>query len=268
MINIGTSGFSFPDWIGTIYPKSIKKENMLSYYEKELGFKTLEINFTYYTLPSQKALQGMNNKTGADFKFVIKAFKGLTHDIWNERKEIIDNKKIFDKFIYSIDPLVKDSKLSCIIAQFPYSFHHTEGNLEYLKFFKDRFGEIPVIIEFRNSDWVTDNTFTFLKNMRMGYCIVDEPGLKNLMPYYPAVTSDIAYFRFHGRNKNWFSVPASERYNYLYSEQELNEFLPGIIKISGKSKTTFVFFNNCHAGSAAKNAITLAKMIGQKNSKI
>ncbi len=261
MIFIGTSGFSFEDWRGTIYPANIKKEEMLSYYEKELGFKSLEINFTYYTLPSQKALNGMSKKTQDDFKFVVKAFKGLTHDIWNEKKEIKDNKDIFNKFIYSLDPLIKDNKLSCIIAQFPYSFHINDNTFNYLNFFKEQFREIPVIVEFRNKEWIAESTFDLLKKLQLGYCIVDEPKLKGLMPFYSEVTSDIAYFRFHGRNKNWFDAPSEERYNYFYSKEELEEFLPEIKKIAQQSKATFIFFNNCHAGSAAKNAITMAKMI-------
>ena len=77
MIKLGTSGFSFDDWVGVVYPPKIKKQDMLSYYEKELGFKCLEINSTYYTLPSQKSMEGMLKKVSADFEFTVKAFKGM-----------------------------------------------------------------------------------------------------------------------------------------------------------------------------------------------
>jgi uncharacterized protein YecE (DUF72 family) len=80
-IKIGTSGFSFQDWQGTVYPKHIKKEEWINYYEGELGFNALEVNYTYYTLPSFRSLKGMERKTSPAFQFVIKAFRGMTHDI-------------------------------------------------------------------------------------------------------------------------------------------------------------------------------------------
>ncbi|HHT9155648.1 MAG TPA: DUF72 domain-containing protein, partial [Candidatus Tripitaka sp. YC43] len=84
MIKLGTSGFSFDDWKGPIYPPKLKKQDMLSYYEKELGFKCLEINSTYYTLPSPKSMEGLAKKTSEDFEFTVKAFKGMTHEIWDK----------------------------------------------------------------------------------------------------------------------------------------------------------------------------------------
>jgi len=86
------------------------------------------------------------------------------------------------------------------------------------------------------------------------------------MPYIPRVTSDIGYFRFHGRNPNWFNVPMSVRYNYLYSDQELKEFLPDIGQISQKTAKTLVFFNNCYSGAAAKNAVQMAKLLAEASS--
>jgi uncharacterized protein YecE (DUF72 family) len=83
------------------------------------------------------------------------------------------------------------------------------------------------------------------------------------MPFAPKATSSIGYFRFHGRNKNWFNAPTSVRYDYLYSNDELKEFIPAIHDIALKTNTVLVFFNNCHAGSAAKNAIMLAQMLFQ-----
>jgi uncharacterized protein YecE (DUF72 family) len=261
MILVGTSGFSFADWKGTVYPKNIKNEEMLSFYEKELGFNTLEINFTYYALPSQKSIRGMCVKTSRDFKFAVKAFKGLTHGIWDDEKKITDNKETIDKFKHSLEPMVQEGKLICVIAQFPYSFHPVKENIEYLETLKNRFGNIPVVIEFRNIKWLNKNTFDLLKKIDLGYCVVDEPKLPGLMPFYPEATSGIAYFRLHGRNMNWFNAPAEVRYDYNYSDKELKEFLPEIQKISLINKTTLIFFNNCHAGSAAKNAITMAKML-------
>ena len=261
-IRIGTSGFSFDDWRGIIYPQHLKKEDWLRYYEKELGFTILEVNFTYYTLPSSRSFEGMSRKTSENFQFVVKAFRKMTHEIKDQiTHTFLDNKNTFDKFLHSLKPLIDAGKLGCVLAQFPYSFYPNTENLEYLKRFKELMGDIPLTIEFRNRYWHKENTLQFLKEYLMGYCVVDEPKLPRLMPFHPAVTSEIGYFRFHGRNSNWFNVPTSVRYDYLYSKEELNEFIAPIKMMASKTEKVFIFFNNCHAGSAAKNAIMLIRML-------
>jgi len=262
MIKIGTSGFYFVDWKGTVYPPGLREREMLSFYEKELGFHALEVNFTYYALPSQKSFSAMSKKTSGDFEFVVKAYKGMTHEIRNkETGEMINNQETFKKFKYSLEPLIGDGKLAGILAQFPYGFFPNRENFGYLERFKEEMGDLPLVIEFRNQTWLKEVTFEFLKRYGIGFCIVDEPKLEKLMPYLPQATSAIGYFRFHGRNPNWFNVPASVRYDYLYSENELREFVPDIKDISKKTAKTLIFFNNCHAGSAAKNAAQMAKLL-------
>jgi len=262
MIKIGTSGFSFPDWKGAVYPVSIREGDMLPFYEKELGFNVVEVNFTYYTLPSQKSLAAMSQKTSNGFEFVVKSFKGMTHEIWDkETGSRIDNQETFKKFKYGLVPLIEEKKLTCVLAQFPYGFFPNRENLSYLGRFKEEMADIPLVFEFRNHAWLKEQTFQFLEKNGIGFCIVDEPKLPQLMPYLPRATSEIGYFRFHGRNSNWFNVPTSVRYDYLYSEKELEGFIPDIKDISKKTDKTLIFFNNCHAGSAAKNAAQMAKLL-------
>lgn len=262
MIHVGTSGFSFPDWKGTVYPTGLRERDMLSYYEKELGFRVLEVNFTYYALPSTRSFEALSQKTSDQFEFVVKAFKGMTHEIRNkETGEWINNQEVFKRFKHSLLPLVDKGRLACVLAQFPYGFFLNRDNVGYLQKFKEEMGDIPLVYEFRNQTWLKDGTFQFLEKNGLGYCIVDEPKLPKLMPYLARATSGIGYFRLHGRNPNWFNVPASVRYDYLYSEGELKEFVPDIQEISRKTAKTLVFFNNCHAGSAAKNATRMAKLL-------
>ena len=264
-IKIGTSGFSFDDWKGVVYPSQLKKGDWLRYYEKELGFPILEINFTYYTLPSPRSLEGMSRKTSESFQFVVKAFKGMTHEIKDTATHtFINNRDTFDKFLFSLKPLSDEGKLGCVLAQFPYSFYPRAENIAYLKRFKDLMGAIPLTVEFRNKSWLKKSTLQFLKDHLMGYCVVDEPKLPQLMPFYPETTSKIGYFRFHGRNPRWFKVPAAVRYDYLYSEKELKEFISPVKMIASKSDKVFIFFNNCHAGSAAKNATMFIRMIQEE----
>lgn len=265
MIKIGTSGFSFPDWKGVIYPLGLRERDMLSFYEKELGFNALEVNFTYYTLPSQKSFLAMSKKTTKDFQFVVKSFKGMTHEIRDkETGEILDNQEIFKKFKYSLLPLMDEGKLACVLAQFPYGFFPNRENFDYLEQFREEMSDIPLVFEFRNQIWLKNQTFQFLEKNRIGFCVVDEPKLPKLMPYLPKATSEIGYFRFHGRNTNWFNAPTSIRYDYLYSEKELKEFIPDIKDISKSTAKTLVFFNNCHAGSAAKNAAQMARLLTEQ----
>ena len=264
-ITIGTSGFSFDDWKGTVYPHHLKKEEWLTYYERELGFKALEVNFTYYTLPSPRTLEGMSRKTSPDFAFVVKAFRGMTHDIQTRGdKTVTPNKKIFEQFVISLQPLIDSRKLACVLAQFPYAFQPGEKTGDYLKRFKELLEPLPLIIEFRNKKWHTEKTVQFLKEHNLGYCVVDEPRLPRLMPFYPEATTGIGYFRFHGRNTSWFNVPTSVRYDYLYSTAQLKDFIPPITCVAAKTEKVFAFFNNCHAGSAAHNAAMLIRMMQEK----
>jgi len=262
MIKVGTSGFSFEDWKGPVYPLGLPEREMLSFYERGMGFNVLEVNFTYYALPSQKSFEAMSKKTSKEFEFVVKAFKGMTHEIRDKGTgQMIDNQETFKRFKFSLVPLIGEGKLGCVLAQFPYGFFPNRESFAYLERFKEEMADIPLVFEFRNRTWLRDGTFQFLEKRKIGFCIVDEAKLPKLMPYVPRVTSQIGYFRFHGRNPNWFNSPMSVRYNYLYSEDELKEFLSDIQDISQKTAKTLVFFNNCYSGYAAKNAAQMAELL-------
>lgn len=266
-IKIGTSGFSFPDWRGIVYPETLKKEDALKYYANDSGFNSVEINSTYYTLVSEKSFAGMEKKTPPDFEFVVKAYKGTTHDPFDDRlgEKKPDIKKAEEdtrKFIYSLNPLREKNKLGSVLLQFPPFFCPGETSERYLSMCKEWFGDIPLAVEFRNCAWSQEEHYKWLEENKMISCTVDEPPLERLMPFVNRVTSDIAYFRFHGRNKNWFNAPVSERYDYLYSDSELESFIPEIKKAVEKTKKTYLFFNNCHRGSALTNAQRLKEMLG------
>ena len=180
MIRIGTSGFSFPDWKGTVYPLGIRERDMLSFYEKELRFNALEVNFTYYTLPSQKSFMAMSKKTSKEFEFVVKSFKGMTHEIRDKETGVmINNQEIFKKFKYSLAPLIEERKLSGVLAQFPYGFFPNRENLDYLERFKEEMEDIPLIFEFRNHTWIKDQTFQFLEKNGVDSALSTNPNYRN-----------------------------------------------------------------------------------------
>lgn len=246
MIQIGTSGYSFEDWKGTFYPLDIKSGEMLNFYARH--FKIVEINSTYYGIPRPEVFGRMVEKTPSDFKFTVKANSGMTHDRKN-------NESVFDQFEAAIQPLVEANKFKGVLAQFPWSFKNTQENRKYLKDCKDRLANYPLIVEFRHISWISEPLFGFLREMGISYCAVDEPNLPGLVPPETAATGDMGYVRFHGRNKKtWWGGDASQRYNYLYTEQELKEWTPKINQLAASTQETYILFNNCHAGYAAKNA--------------
>jgi uncharacterized protein YecE (DUF72 family) len=219
------------------------RREWLNYYARE--FNSLELNSTFYALPKLSVLEAMVDKTGKGFLFSVKANQEMTH----QRQQ--DN-RVFVAFIHMLQPFIDAGKLGCVLAQFPYSFHFSRQNRDYLEFFRERLGDLPVVFEFRNSQWLKPEVFDWLRNHNLGFCCVDEPQLPNLLPPLAEVTSNIGYVRFHGRNeaKWWQHEHAYERYDYTYSVEELKEWLPRIKKLKNLAEKTFVFANNHWRGQA------------------
>lgn len=255
MIYVGTSGYSYDDWVGPFYPAGLPKKDWLAFYAQE--FRACEINYTYYRLPSARTLAAMAAKTPDGFCFTVKASQELTH----ERK---DSEPAFEAFRAGVAPLVEGGKLGCILAQFPYSFHATPANRDYLARFRERMAGLPVVIEFRNRAWLGQETFDLLAGLGLGFCAVDEPRLQGLMPPVAVATSSIAYVRFHGRNaqKWWRHENAYERYDYTYTPEELSEWKPKIESLDRQAETTFVFANNHWQGQAVGTARQLRLLLG------
>ncbi|MBC7264932.1 MAG: DUF72 domain-containing protein [Chloroflexi bacterium] len=254
MIYVGTSGYSYDDWVGPYYPQNLGKSKWLDFYARE--FNTTEINFTFYRLPNPYTIAAMERKTPAGFVFTVKASQELTH----QREDIA---AAVNSFLRGIQPLVEADKLGCILAQFPFSFHATSENQAYLAKLRELMGDVPLVIEFRNREWLTDEAFDFLRQHELGFCCVDEPRLKGLMPPIAIATSKVAYVRFHGRNakKWWQHAQAWERYDYTYSEEELQEWTPKIKELDAAAEKTFVFANNHWQAQAVGTARQLRMLL-------
>jgi uncharacterized protein YecE (DUF72 family) len=253
-ILIGTSGYSYEDWKGYYYPKDIQKSDMLSFYSK--NFKTTEINFTYYRMPNPYIINRIASKVPDNFIFSVKANSLITH----EREATYED---FGVFIKGISPLIEREQLACILAQFPWSFKLSRKNLDYIKYLRDNLIDLPLVIEFRNISWIKDEIFNFLKQNNIGFCCVDQPKLKGLIPQIAEVTSETAYVRFHGRNtqKWWHHKKAYERYDYEYKQDELLEWIPKIKEMDKKAKKTLVYFNNHYKSKAVKSANLLLSLL-------
>jgi uncharacterized protein YecE (DUF72 family) len=250
-IFIGTSGFYYDDWKGLFYPDELKKTDYLGYYASQ--FNIVELNFTYYRLPEPHQIKSMIEKAEDRLQFIVKAYRGITHEISGNS---IDT--ILPRYMDGITPLIEEELLGAILLQFPQGFHYTPNNRVYLKHLLEAIRPFPLCVEFRNKEWLRDSVYSGLRDLGAGFVCVDEPDLPDLIPAVSRVTSEIGYIRFHGRNKiNWYETDSTSRYDYLYSEEELKEWLPRIMEISRQTKKLFIFFNN-HAKS---QAITNARML-------
>ena len=254
MLYSGTSGFSYADWVGNFYPRGMARHDWLSYYARE--FNALELNSTYYAIPKVSILESMIRKTGEGFLFSIKANQEMTHSRKTDRD-------VFSAFVNMLKPFLDADKLGCVLAQFPFSFTANRSNFNYLQFFRESLKDLPLVMEFRNVQWLKPEVFDWLRKQNLGFCCVDEPQLPNLLPPVAEVTTDIAYIRFHGRNasKWWQHQHAYERYDYTYTIDELKEWLPKIKKLNNLAGKTFIFANNHWRGQSVSTIRQLRMML-------
>jgi len=253
-IYIGTSGYSYKDWEKEFYPVGFKPTGYLNFYSEY--FDTVEINSTFYSIPNPFLFLSMEKKTPDKFLFSVKAHKSITH-------ERISDKQVHESILKSIEPLIKAKKMGVILFQFPYSFYCNTDNIDYITSLKENFKEVDIVIEFRNSSWLNNKVLKILRELNIGFCNVDEPKLPHLMPRTALATSNIFYLRFHGRNSSkwWNYSQQFERYDYMYSQDELKEWVPKIIEISKETEKTLIYFNNHYKAKAVKSAEILKKML-------
>ena len=255
---IGTSGFSFKDWKGVFYPENINPSGYLDYYQK--FFNTVEINMTYYKIPSAKTYERMIGETPDTFEFIIKANQATTHELKDE--------EVFTSFSESLQPLKEAGRLYGILAQFPWRFRNNERSRKYLVQCADRYGDVPLFVEFRHNSWFRDEVFDFLRMKRLYYVSVDEPQIGEMMPPEARATGDVAYVRFHGRNSETWWGKSGDRYDYNYSEGELDEWIEKVEELEKSVWKLYAFFNNCHQGYAVRNAIMFKELLVKKGIKL
>ena len=208
-VYVGTSGFSYDDWVGHFYPQEMVKASMLPFYAGR--FRCVEINATYYTPPTERMIQSFSARTPPGFQFAIKGHKEITHEPSADGA----GPDIFEVFRSALTPLAEAGKLGTVLLQFPYSFRPVAANVSYLEEVVERLRWAPLTVEFRNATWVNEETFDLLRRLGVAFCCVDEPRLRGLVPPVAQATADLAYVRFHGRNaqKWWEHEQAYERYD-------------------------------------------------------
>ena len=252
-IIVGTSGYSYPDWVGPFYPRGTKQDEMLAVYAG--SFSSVELNFTYYGIPKPTALERMVKQTPEGFTFFVKAYRGITHE------DLVDGS--IPPFLESLEPAREAGRLGGVLLQFPQSFHNDEENRAVFKRIVAALGGLPLVVEMRHDCWLKKNFYRYLEEHGVAYCCVDEPRLPGLLPPQSLATASIGYVRFHSRNGNhWYAGDA--RYDYDYSEEELREWLPRLQEIAARTTSVHVFFNNCHHAQAVENALAFQRLLGQE----
>jgi uncharacterized protein YecE (DUF72 family) len=252
------------------YPPRVKPSERLLYYAKY--FPLVEVDSSFYAIPNPKYVERWAAETPEEFRFHMKVFKGMTgHE---RRLSVEERKAFFAAYRKAIEPMRAAGKLTAILFQMPPWFVLDRENVGYLRYCREYFHEFTVAVEFRHRSWFSEEmrerTLRFLREERFVNTIVDEPQVgEACIPTVAEVTEEsLAIVRFHGRNVDtWYIKEAKhsgERFRYLYSQEELKEWLPVVEELRGKAQRVHLLMNNNFSNYAIQNALDMMELLGQK----
>ena len=262
LIRVGPAGWSYKDWEGIVYPeKPGKKFDPLEYLSR--FFDTIEINSSFYRPPLPSTTKSWVNRVAANkqFTFTAKLHRVFTHERGKATKA--DEKEYRE----GMDVLAKGRKLGAILLQFPWSFKNTADDRVYLAKLLERFRQYPLVVEVRHASWNNEEVYEWFEERAVGVCNIDQPLFSKSIRPQALTTSPVGYVRLHGRNyQNWFreKAPRDERYNYLYSVDELDPWLVRIKQVSKQTRETYVITNNHFRGQAVVNAVEIKAALKEK----
>ena len=253
---LGTGGYSNDDWLGLLYAPGTKSGKYLEIYAQ--SFNAVELNSSFYAIPGIKAFQGMVNKSGGRVRFAVKVHQSMTHS----RDADTD---MYARLTESVEPLREVGMLGPFLVQFPYSFHRTKENRLYLKELVDRLSGERVAVEFRNEAWQVEDVLEAFRELGLTYVSVDYPQVGGMPAPELKITSDVAYLRMHGRNEEkWYGGnSAAERHDYLYTPDELHEWVMQVKEREDELSQVYVMLQNTTKGHALKNLKTLRKLFAE-----
>jgi uncharacterized protein YecE (DUF72 family) len=261
-IRVGPAGWSYDDWKGIVYPEHVgSKFDQLAYMAS--FFDTIEINSSFYRPPAPSASRSWVRRVAhnPDFKFTAKLYQRFTHE--RGKADAADEKA----YRAGIDPLAGAGKLGAVLMQFPWSFKNTDADQEYLDALIDRFKDYPLVVELRHSSWNEPEIYRALEDRNVGFCNIDQPLFARSIKPSSRTTSKVGYVRLHGRNyENWFAENAkpADRYDYLYTADELQPWIENIKRVSSSAQETYVVTNNHFEGKGAVNALEIKSQIEEK----
>jgi len=257
-IRVGPAGWSYEDWAGIVYPAARPRGFHEATYLADY-FDTIELNVTFYRAATPEMARSWLERVKANprFLFTAKLWQQFTH----ERELTAANER---EFRPGMEVLLEAGKLGALLAQFPWSFKNLPESREYLEKLAERFRDFPLVVEVRHASWNQPVFYEWLAERGIGFCNIDQPVIgRSLGPSERAIPqSGIGYVRLHGRNYDeWFSeredASGAERYNYLYSSEELEPWVEHIQKVADDARLTFVITNNHFHGKAVTNALQL-----------
>ena len=289
--HIGTCSWTDRSLIraATFYPKGASSaEARLRYYSSI--FPTVEVDSSYYSLPTVDTTKAWVDRTPPGFMFHIKMFRLFTLH-WTEPKvlppdlrplapegkrfyyaaasrEFID--ELMARFIETLLPLESAGKLGLLLLQFPKWVTPKPENRDHILAMKEALARFDVAVEFRNRSWLngdTDKTLYWLEDNDLTFVCVDEPqGFVSSIPPLAAVSSEIAYVRFHGRNRDTWEArtqSSAERFDWYYREDELREWTTRVHSLQEQAREVYLLFNTNNQDQGPYNAIKLGRMLGQ-----
>ncbi len=290
-VRIGTSGWNYPSgkgtWNGLFYPKTRSKKagtdqfDELRFYAEH--FNTVEVNSTFYGQPRREVTRGWAQRTPAQFDFSLKLYQKFTHPKMFKQAALksapgsegalLDalaqlTQSDIDEFRAGIDPLASAGKIGALLAQFPPSFTDSPQSRDYLAALLRAFADYPVAVELRHRSWsdAIGETLPLLNAFGAAWVQIDEPKFRFSIRqnYLPNVTS-FYYMRLHGRNAaQWWKHDKSEdRYNYLYTAAELEEFSETADAAKELVKKSYLYTNNHFSSKSVVNAVMLKAQLGQ-----
>ncbi len=275
-IYVGTAGWSYKDWDGIVYPAQIKKsQHPVEYLAKY--FDVLEINTSFYGHIKPEWGKLWCRKACAvnpGFVFTAKLNRAFTHSpiavIESTSAETIRATEEDEHLAKAgLDSIAAENMLGAVLVQFPISFKNTNENRDHLDSVIEKFKQYPLVIEVRHNSWTNEGTLRYFAQKRVAFCNIDQPRLGKAVAPSEHVTAPIGYVRLHGRNyEQWFdSDSRNDRYNYLYTDPELESWNSRIQSIAEKAQKTFVIANNHFEGKAAVNALQLKHLLTGKTVK-
>jgi uncharacterized protein YecE (DUF72 family) len=262
LIRIGPAGWSYKDWEGIVYPqKPSTKFDPLEYLAR--FFDAIEINSSFYRPFTAATAKSWARRVvaRADFMFTTKLLRVFTHERGKATAE--DEKQVRE----GIDALASGGKLGAVLLQFPWSFKNTDDERLYLTKLLERFNDYPLVLEVRHSSWNNPRIYEWLEELGVGICNVDQPLFSKSIKPAALSTSPVGYVRLHGRNyQDWFreKAPRDDRYNYLYSLDELEPWITRIKEMAKKTKESYVITNNHFRGQAVVNALEIKSTLTEQ----
>jgi len=260
MVRVGPAGWSYADWTGYVYPPRKPKGFHEAAYLAQF-FDTIEINTSFYSPVRPEHARAWVARVAANprFVFTAKLWQRFTHEAG---ATVQDEKEVRAGF----DVLHQAGKLGTVLLQFPFSFHRDEENTAYLRRLLKRFANYPLAVEVRHATWNAPEAYELLRESHAGFCNIDQPLIGRSLKPSAERTSEVGYVRLHGRRYDtWFSddstVPQHERYNYLYSAEELAPWAERVKRLAREADQVYVVANNHYQGKAAVNALELISLL-------